>query len=125
MNRGKSESQDSVLADGRLEMLIVTENAKRHLKRLLVKNASDPNLGIRLRVGAGMQLGVLLDHQAENDYVVEHEGAKVLMVGPEFFPLVKDAVLDTEKNSPVASLVITKGGQRPGKKPRDNLCAVR
>jgi Fe-S cluster assembly iron-binding protein IscA len=97
-------------------MLTVTENAKRHLKRLLVKNTSDPNLGIRLRVGIGMQLGVLLDRKADNDYVVEHEGAKVLMVGPEFFPLVEGAVLDTENNSPVASLVIAKSERQPGKK---------
>lgn len=85
-------------------MLMVTENAKRHLKRLLVKNASDPNLGIRLRVGTGMQLGVLLDRKADDDYVVEHEGAKVLMVGPEFFSLVDGAVLDTERNSPLSVL---------------------
>jgi Fe-S cluster assembly iron-binding protein IscA len=106
-------------------MLRVTENAKRHLKRLLVENTSDTNLGIRLRVGAGMQLGVLLDHEANDDYVVEHEGAKVLMVGPEFFPLVEGAVLDTEDNSPAASLVITKSERQPGKNPRDNLCVVR
>ena len=106
-------------------MLTITENAKRHLKRLLAKNASDPNLGIRLRVGTGMQLGVLLDRKANDDYVVEHEGAKVLMVGPEFFSLVDSAVLDTEKNSPVASLVITKSERQPGKNARDNLCVMR
>ena len=106
-------------------MLMVTENAKRYLKRLLVKNASDPNLGIRLRVGTGMQLGILLDRKANDDYVVEHEGAKVLMVGPEFFSLVDGAILDTESNGTVASLVITKGGQRPSKKARDNLCVMR
>ncbi|MFC1977304.1 hypothetical protein ACFLWS_03445 [Chloroflexota bacterium] len=57
-------------------MLIVTENAKRHLKRLLLTNVSDPNFGIRLRVGKGMQLGVLVDRKADDDYVVEHEGAE-------------------------------------------------
>ena len=90
-------------------MLMVTENAKRHLKRLLVKNTSDPDLGIRLRVGKGMQVGVLVDRKTDDDYVVEHEGAKVLMVGPELFPLVEGATLDTDRSGPVASLVITRG----------------
>lgn len=106
-------------------MLTVTENAKRHLKSLLVKNTSDPSLGIRLRVGRGMLLGVLLDRKADDDHVVEHEGAKVLMVGSEFFPLVEGAVLDTEKSGPVESLVITRSESQPGKKARDNLCVVR
>jgi len=89
-------------------MLMITENAKRHLKRLLVRNTSDPNIGIRLTVGTGMQVGVLLDRKADDDYVVEHEGMKVLMVGPDFFPLVDGATLDTERNGSVASLVITR-----------------
>lgn len=87
-------------------MLVVTENAKRHLKRLLVKNTSDPNLGIRLRVGTGMQVGVLLDRKADDDYIVEHEGAKVLIVAPDLLPLVDGATLDIDRNSPVAILVM-------------------
>ena len=90
-------------------MLMVTEDAKRHLKRLLVRNTSDRNLGLRLRGGKGMQFGVLLDRKANDDYVVEHEGAKVLMVGLELFPLVEGATLDTDRSGPVASLVITRG----------------
>jgi len=99
-------------------MLMVTEDAKRHLKRLLVKNASDPNLGIRLRVGKGLQLGVLLDREADDDYIVEHEGAKVLMVEPDLFTLVKGATLDTETDGTLASLVITRREQQPTKKKR-------
>jgi len=106
-------------------MLMVTEDAKRHLKRLLVKNTSDRNLGLRLRVGKGMQVGVLLDRKADDDYVVEHEGAKVLMVGSELFLLVDGAMLDTESNGAITSLVITKGGQRPSKRARDTLCLMR
>ena len=93
-------------------MLMVTENAKRHLKRLLMTNTSDTNLGIRLRVNTGMQLGVLLDREVDGDYVVEHEGARVMIVGPELFPLVDVAVLDTEMNGTVPSLVITRGEQQ-------------
>jgi len=103
-------------------MLMVTENAKQHLKRLLVTNTSDPNLGIRLRVGKGMKLVVLLDHKADDDYLIEYEGMKVLMVGSELFQLVDGAVLDTEKNNPGAGLVITKSGRQPGKKARETLC---
>jgi Fe-S cluster assembly iron-binding protein IscA len=110
------------MADERREMLIVTENAKRYLKRLLVANTSDLNLGIRLELSKGMQLGVLLDHRADDDYVVEHEGAKVLMVGHDLFTLVDGAILDAESNGTVESLIITKGGQQLSKKARDNLC---
>ena len=107
-------------------MLTVTENAKRHLKRLLVKNASDTNLGIRLRVGTGMQLGVMLDRKADDDYVVEHEGAKVLMVGPELFPLVNEATLDTEMNGLVTGLIITRKKQQPVKRSGGTLlCQMR
>jgi len=94
-------------------MLMVTENAKRHLKRILVKvvqNTSDPTVGIRLKVGRGMQFGVLLDSKAD-DYVIEHDGLKVLMVGPELFPLVDGTMIDTESNGAVTNLVLTKGSQ--------------
>ena len=90
-------------------MLTVTENAKRHLKSLLVENTSDHNLGIRLRMGKGMQLGVMLDRKADGDHVVEHNGAEVLLVGSELFPLVNDAILDTQRDGSVESLVIKKG----------------
>lgn len=97
---------------------MVTENVKRHLKRLIVTNTTDPTLGIRLKGGKGMQLEVLLDRKADDDHVVEHEGVKVLMVGPELFPLVQGATLDTERNGPVASLVITRGERQLTNKER-------
>jgi Fe-S cluster assembly iron-binding protein IscA len=97
-------------------MLTVTENARRHLKRLLARNTSDPNLGIRLRMGAGMQLGVLLDRRADDDHVVEHEGAKVLMVDPELFLLIDGATLDIRSNGTAPSLVITKERLTVGQK---------
>jgi len=97
-------------------MLMVTENAKRHLKRLLTTHASSHDLGIRLKIGTGMQVGVVLDHKAEDDYLVECEEEKVLMVSPELLPLVDGATLDTDKDSPEGSLIITKRGERPGKK---------
>ena len=95
-------------------MLMVTENAKRHLKRLLTTRASSHNLGIRLRIGAGLQMGVVLDSKADDDYVMEYEGENVLLVSPELLPLVDGATLDTD--SPEGSLVITKRSERPGKK---------
>jgi Fe-S cluster assembly iron-binding protein IscA len=109
------------MTDERRKMLIVTENAKHYLKRLLSANTSDLSLGIRLKASKGMQLGVLLDHKADDDYVVEYEKAKVLMVGPELFKLVDGAILDTESDGTVESLVITKGGQQLSQKARENL----
>ena len=103
-------------------MLKVTENAKRHLKRLLMNNTSDPNLGIRLKADKGMQLGILIDQKADEDYVVEHEGVKVLMVGPKLFPLVDGLTLDTERNDSVASLIITKGDHNRLERIGDTSC---
>lgn len=94
-------------------MLMVTENAKRHLKRLLTTHASSHNLGLRLRIGTGMQMGVVLDRKANDDYIVEYEGEEVLMVSPELLPLVDGATLDTDGSG--ASLFITKKGERQGK----------
>jgi len=102
-------------------MLSVTENAKRHLKSLLVENTSDHNLGIRLRIGKGMQLGVMLDHRADDDYVVEHEGDELLLVGPELFPLVNDTILDTQKDGSIESLVIAKRENQPGRRIQGDL----
>ena len=107
-------------------MLMVTENARRHLKRLLMNNTSDPNLGTTLKADKGMQLGVLIDRKADDDYVVEHEGMKVLMIGPELFPLVDGLTLDTERNDSVASLIITKGDQQSTRKDRRHfVCKLR
>ena len=99
-------------------MLMVTENARRHLKRLLMTSTGDPNLGIRLKTDKGMQFGVLIDRKADNDYVVEHEGMKVMMIGPELFSLVNNAILDTRKDGSVEKLVITKGDQQSTRKDR-------
>ena len=97
-------------------MFMVTENAKRHLKRLLTTHASSHNLGIRLKIGTGMQMGVVFDRKADDDYVVEYEGEKVLMVSPELLPLVDGGTLDTDMDSPEGNLVIINRGERPGKK---------
>jgi len=106
-------------------MLMVTDKAKQHLRRLLMANTSDPDVGIRLKMGKGMQFGVLLDRKMDNDYIVEHEGSKVLLVGSEYFPLVHGAVLDTDTDGSAATMVITKSKRRTIKKPRDNIDAVR
>jgi Fe-S cluster assembly iron-binding protein IscA len=61
-------------------MLTVTEGAKQHLKKVLLVSTNDPDLGIRLTVDASGEYGVVLDREAPDDHVVEHEGSKVLLV---------------------------------------------
>lgn len=96
-------------------MFIVTENAKRHLKRLLTTHASSHDFGMRLRIGTGMQIGVVFDRKTDDDCVVEYEGKEVLMVSPELLPMVDGATLNTDMDSPEGNLVIMKKGKKPGK----------
>ena len=69
-------------------MLTVTETAKQLLKETLLAHSDDPEAGLRLSMKPPGQLGIMLDSEAEGDQVVEHEGAKVLLVASELAPIV-------------------------------------
>ena len=75
-------------------MLTVTEGAKQHLKKALL-GTDDPDLGIRLTVDASGGYGVVLDREASGDYVVEHEGSKVLLVEHDVAERLAELTLDT------------------------------
>lgn len=96
-------------------MLTVTDNARQHLKELLHSRSRDSKLGVRLALGTPGQFGVLLDQREPGDYVVEHEGAKVLLIGPELVPLVAGTTLDTESTPQGKRLTIRK---EPWSEPR-------
>jgi len=87
-------------------MLTVTEEAKQILKEKLLANTEDPELGLRLKEGTGGQLGLVLDRQAPDDYVVEHEETRVLLIGKELADVVDELTLTTEDTPEGSKLVI-------------------
>ena len=89
-------------------MITVTERAKGRLKDLLLASTNDPDFGFRLVLKAPGELGLQLDREGVSDDVVEHEGSKVLLVGPEVAQLVAGATLDTEDTPEGTKLVISR-----------------
>ena len=85
-------------------MLTVTEGAKQHLKKALLAGTDDPELGIRLTVEVSGEYGVALDREAPDDYVVEHEGSKVLLMGHEVAEQLAELTLDTHDTPEGAKL---------------------
>ena len=77
-------------------MLTVTESARQILKETLTVHSNDPEIGLRLSLKPPGILGIVQDKEAEGDQVVEHEGAKVLLVSSELAPLVNGNTLDTQ-----------------------------
>jgi len=87
-------------------MLTVTEEAKQILKEKLLANTEDPELVLRLKGEPGGQLGLVLDRQAPDDYVVEHEETRVLLIGKELADVVDELTLKTEDTPEGSKLVI-------------------
>lgn len=61
-------------------MITVTERAKEELKRVWSANVGDPEVGYRLTPVAIGEYNLVPDREKEGDHVVEHEGAKILLV---------------------------------------------
>ena len=89
-------------------MLTVTESAKQQLRELLLSHSDDPEVGVRLTMGGPGQIGLTLDREKLDDHVVEYEGSKVLLFGPEVVNLVAEATLDTHDTPEGVRLVISK-----------------
>ena len=89
-------------------MLTVTEEAKQILKEKLLANTEDPELVLRLKEGTGGQLGLVLDRQAPDDYVVEHEETRVLLIGKELADVVDELTLTTEDTPEGPRLTISR-----------------
>ena len=87
-------------------MLTVTEDAKQILKEKLLANTEDPEMCLRLKGEPGGQLGLVLDKEAPDDYVVEHEETRVLLIGEELADTVDELTLKTEDTPEGPKLVI-------------------
>jgi Fe-S cluster assembly iron-binding protein IscA len=97
-------------------MLIVTEDAKQMLKETLQEHSDDPETGIRLSVQEGGRFGISLDSESEGDQVVEHEGAKVLLIAPTLSNVLEGRTMDVHVTEEGPKLYITKGNEDDSKK---------
>ena len=84
-------------------MVNVTNAAREELRRILGTLNRDMDKHMRLAMppvweGPG-DFGIVLDIEAEGDYVVELEGLKLLLVDQSLTESLKDAVLDFKDSS--------------------------
>ena len=89
-------------------MLTVTEGAKQHLKGLLLARTNDPDASLRLVMEQTGQLSLVLDGEGYGDQVVEHEGAKVLLISPELAPIVDGVTIDVQDTADGPKLAVSK-----------------
>lgn len=87
-------------------MLTVTNEAKQLLLEALLANTDDPEIGLRLALGPGGQLALVLDKEAEGDQVVEHKGSKVLLVGAELAFVVDGVTIDVRDTEDGPRLIV-------------------
>lgn len=97
-------------------MLTVTESAKQILKETLQEHSDDPETSIRLSVQEGGQFGIKLDSESEGDQVVEHDGAKVLLVASGLSNVLEGRTMDVHDTEEGPKLYITKGDEDDGLK---------
>ena len=91
-------------------MLIVTDSAKKELKKILSKKADNPLAGLRLvRGGQPDDFGLAIDIEMPHDQVVEHEGSKVLLIDRELSNHLNGNILDVEDAPHGKSFVVLAG----------------
>ena len=87
-------------------MFTVTESAKQVLKDTLVAHTDDPENVLRLSVTPPGQLGIVVDKETEGDQVIEHEGAKVLLLSSEVVTAVEGLTLDAQDTAEGPKLIV-------------------
>jgi Fe-S cluster assembly iron-binding protein IscA len=88
-------------------MLIVTEQAKDELKRLLAAKVDWPGARLRLVDRGGGKLGLGVDIESPGDIVLEHQGIKLLLVEAGLASKLDDVTLDVDSAPDGAELVIS------------------
>ena len=87
-------------------MLEVTEIARERLKVLLDANTEDPEDGIRLTLGEDQKLDIVISKEKPGDQVIEHEGAKVLLLEPIVAEALSNIIVDTEDSSSDSKFIL-------------------
>lgn len=96
-------------------MIGITPQAKQVLLRLKLSAPSDdPEVGIRLASGEGGRLELFPDTYRAGDRVVEHQGAKLLLVDQELFDALAGATMDCQQSGEGLQLVVETSAPRNG-----------
>ncbi len=90
-------------------MITVTDSAKEHLKNILLAHSDDLDFSLRLVAKPAGRLGFVLESEAKEDgQVIEHEGAKVLVVSSELMSVVEGMTLDIQDTAEGPKLIAVK-----------------
>ena len=93
-------------------MLTVTIAAKEYLVALKTKaNLARRDMALRIFGGPHGQLGLCPDVQRVDDYVIEHDGTKALLVGREAAKPLAGAVIDAKRTPDGVGLVLRRLGR--------------
>ena len=88
-------------------MIVVTERARKELKRILSEKVEMPQARLRVLDNGQGGLGIGIDIEAPSDHVVEYEGSRVLVVDHELATSLRGITLDVDDASEVSELVIS------------------
>lgn len=99
-------------------MIGITERAKEVLLRLkLSAPIDDPEIGIRLASGEEGRLELFPDTYRAGDQVLEHQGAKLLLVDQKVFDALAGATIDCQPTGEGLQLVLETSAPRNGPGP--------
>jgi Fe-S cluster assembly iron-binding protein IscA len=87
-------------------MIVVTERAKEHLKKIISEHVDMPQAGIRLVDCGEGKLGIGIDVENDGDKVVEFQGSKVLMIAHNLDDQLKGITMDVEDTAEGTQLVL-------------------
>jgi hypothetical protein len=80
-------------------MLKVTIDAKKSLRDLLKPHYNGTEKGVRVIMRGPGQFDLVLSKEAPEDHVVEYDGLKILLVGPELINAVDKLTFDSEETT--------------------------
>ena len=96
-------------------MVIVTTRAKEALAQIKESaNVSDPMIGLRLEQATADRYSLFPDHEKPGDQIVEHEGAKVLLIDDELSEALAGAKIDGKATDQGLELVIARAREEEG-----------
>jgi Fe-S cluster assembly iron-binding protein IscA len=77
-------------------MIVITEQARAELKKLLTDNQAEDGALLRLTASDEGQLGLVIDSEQAGDDTVEYEGAKVFAIESKLAGRLDGVTLDVE-----------------------------
>lgn len=91
-------------------MVHVTERAKEDIRRALTaEGVNDPEIGLRISRLESGDYTLTPDSEKEGDLVVEHEGAKVMLLDKGVSEALDGMTIDRDESVETPRLVILEG----------------